>query len=93
MFRAGCTGRSESVSLNDFLSLGIVYAGICEAQDFGQACCIILLLAQLLSILLVFRASLCAGVCLDAGGAVHFFSAPTIPATAWHSASCSEAGL
>ncbi len=33
----------RSLFLNDFLSLGIVYASICEAQDSGQACCIILL--------------------------------------------------
>ena len=41
--RAGCTGRSEASPLNDSLSLRIVYAGICEAQDSGQAGCIILL--------------------------------------------------
>ena len=43
MSRAGCTGRSEAPPLNDSLSLRIVYAGICEAQDSGQAGCIILL--------------------------------------------------
>ncbi len=70
--RAGCTGRSEASPLYDFLSLNIVYASICEAQDSRQACCIMPLpRKQLLSILHVLRTSLCAGVCLYAGGAAY----------------------
>ena len=88
VFRAGCTGRSAAFSLNTFLSLGIVYASICELRTPGRfvvsySC---LLLEQLLSILLVFRTRLCAGVCLEAGGTGYFLLAPPIIATARHSA-------
>ncbi len=65
----------RSQFLNNSCLCVLCMVAIVVVQDSRQACCIMLLppsREQLLSILLVLRTSLCAGVWLDVGAAGYF---------------------